>query len=134
VKCELHGTDLSPPQRTARVCLTGGSFGHRTGLDVFEGGIISRSYRDPKLLRPASGIVTVPTMLYWFLFVFTRSFKIEKSDYQFLHTSLSVYLSACSNRFPLDRFPLNLVFMDFTKDCRKIQASLKSEKNHGCFI
>jgi hypothetical protein len=134
VKGELHGPDLSPLQRNAGVYLTGGCFGHRAGLDVFEGRIISRSYRDPKLLCPASGLVTITTMLFWFLVVLMRNHKIEEKDYRLLHISLSAYLSACNNRLPLYIFLLNLIFEDFLKSCRKIQASLKSDKNHGCFI
>jgi len=39
-----------------------------------------------------------------------------------------------TTRLPLDEFSWNLTFEHFEKTCRKIQVSLKSDKNNGYFM
>jgi len=52
---------------------------------------------------------------------------VAKSDYQFRHASLSVCPHG-TTQFPLDVFSWNLIFDCFSKICREIRVSLKSDK------
>jgi hypothetical protein len=52
---------------------------------------------------------------------FLRILKIEKSDYQLLHISLSAHLPAQINRLPLQEFWLKLYFRIFRKSVEKFK-------------
>jgi hypothetical protein len=64
--------------------------------------------------------------------IFRRVRKIAKSDYSLRHVCLSVCLSAWNNSAPTGRIFMEFdIWVFFEKSLKKIQVSLKSDKNNG---